>query len=77
MVQIQLAQVKNKMSEYVKAVQNGAEFEITVRGVAVARLAPIAKTPNKAGFHQRVLSHMEKNAVKKWDIRAALLDGRK
>ena len=39
-MQVQLAEIKNKMSEYVRAVQNGSTFEITVRGVPVAMLPP-------------------------------------
>ena len=35
-MQVQLTEIKNKMSEYVRAVQNGSTFEITVRGVPVA-----------------------------------------
>ncbi|MBK7502236.1 MAG: type II toxin-antitoxin system Phd/YefM family antitoxin [Polaromonas sp.] len=43
MSQVQLAEVKNRLSEYVKAVQTGAQFEITVRGVPVAQLMPISQ----------------------------------
>lgn len=77
MVQIQLAEAKNKMSEFVKAVQGGAEFEITVRGKPVARLTPVATSTGKQGFHQRVVSSMAGAKRKKMDIRAALLEGRK
>jgi len=36
-MQVQLTKIKNKLSEYVRAVQNGSSFEITVRGVSVAK----------------------------------------
>lgn len=77
MSQVQLAEVKNKFSEYVKAVQTGAKFEITVRGVPVAQLIPIQKASTKQGFAKRVASHMASTATPTFDIRAALLEGRK
>jgi hypothetical protein len=38
-LQVQLAEIKNKMSEYVRTDQNASTFGITVRGVPVARPA--------------------------------------
>lgn len=77
MSQVQLAEVKNRFSEYVKAVQTGAKFEITVRGVPVAQLIPIQKASSKKGFALRVASHMASPSAPTFDIRAALLEGRK
>jgi prevent-host-death family protein len=77
LMQVQLAEIKNKMSEYVRAVQNGSTFEITVRGVPVARLIPIAKPASKPGFQARVLSLMATPGAPKLDVMAALQGGRK
>jgi prevent-host-death family protein len=77
MSQVQLAEVKNKFSEYVKAVQAGARFEITVRGVPVAQLVPIQKASSKLGFANRVANHMASATTLTFDITAALLEGRK
>lgn len=77
MSRVQLADVKNRLSEYVKAVQSGARFEITVRGVPVAQLSPIQKTSSKTGFAKRVASRMASSVTPAFDIRAALLEGRK
>ena len=76
-LQVQLAEIKNKMSEYVRAVQNGSTFEITVRGVPVAMLMPIAKPASKSGFQARALSLMATPGAPKLDIMAALQEGRK
>jgi len=65
------------MSEYVRAVQNGSTFEITVRGVPVAMLIPITKPPGKSGFQARVLSRMETPGAPRFDTMAALQEGRK
>ena len=77
MSQVQLAEVKNRLSEYVKAVQSGAHFEITVRGVPVAQLTPIKKTTSKTGFAMRVTSRMTNPITPAFDIRTALQEGRK
>lgn len=77
MSQVQLAEAKNKFSEYIKAVQSGASFEITVRGVPVAQLSPIQKASSKKGFALRVAQRMADAAAPTLDIRAALLEGRK
>jgi prevent-host-death family protein len=76
-MQVQLAEIKNKMSEYVRAVQNGSTFEITVRGVPVAILMPIAKAADKSGFQARVLGLMAAPHAPKLDVMAALHEGRK
>ena len=76
-MQVQLAEMKNKMSEYVKAAQQGATFEITVRGTPVAQLVPLTKTPSKTGFAMRVLSLMDSPKSPKFDVSAAILEGRK
>lgn len=76
-LQVQLAEIKNKMSEYVRAVQNGSTFEITVRGVPVAMLTPIAKPASKPGFQARVLALMATPGAPKLDVMAALQEGRK
>ena len=76
-LQVQLAEIKNKMSEYVRAVQNGSTFEITVRGVPVAMLTPIAKPTSKTGFQARVLGLMATPGAPRLDIAAALKEGRK
>lgn len=76
-LQVQLAEIKNKMSEYVRAVQNGSTFEITVRGVPVAMLMPIAKPASKMGFQARVLNLMNAPGAPRLDVMAALQEGRK
>ena len=76
-MQVQLAEIKNKMSEYIRAVQNGSTFEITVRGIPVAMLTPINKPLTKAGFQTRVSSFMADPDTPKLDINAALKEGRK
>jgi len=76
-LQVQLAEIKNKMSEYVRAVQNGSTFEITVRGVPVAVLMPIAKPANKSGFQARALGLMNAPGAPRLDVMAALQEGRK
>ncbi len=76
-MQVQLAEIKNKMSEYVRAVQNGSTFEITVRGVPVALLTPITKPASKADFQSRVLKFMANPDTPKLDVKAALQEGRK
>ena len=76
-MQVQLTEIKNKLSEYVRAVQNGSSFEITVRGVPVAMLTPINKQSSKAGFQARVLSFMADPDTPKLDINAAMKEGRK
>ena len=77
MSQVQLAEAKNKFSEYIKAVQGGASFEITVRGVPVAQLSPIHKASSKKGFAMRVATRMADPVTPTFDIRAALFEGRK
>jgi len=76
-LQVQLAEIKNKMSEYVRAVQNGSTFEITVRGIPVAMLTPMNKPSTKAGFLARVSSFMADPNTPKLDVMAALQEGRK
>ena len=76
-MQVQLTEIKNKLSEYVRAVQNGSSFEITVRGISVAKLTPINKQSSKAGFQARVVSFMADPGTPKLDIDAALKEGRK
>ena len=77
-MQVQLTEIKNKLSEYVRAAHNGRTFEITVRGIPVAMLTPIKKnSSSKAGFQARVLSFMADPDAPKLDVMAALKDGRK
>ena len=76
-MQVQLTEIKNKLSEYVRAVQNGSSFEITVRGIPVAKLTPINKQTSKAGFQASVLSFMTDPDTPKMDIDATLKEGRK
>lgn len=75
-LQVQLAEIK-KMSEHVRAVQNGSTFEIAVRGAPVAMLLPIAKSASKSGFQARVLSLMNAPGAPRLDVMAALQEGRK
>ena len=76
-MQVQLTEIKNKLSEYFRAVQNGSSFEITVRGIPVAMLTPINKQTSKAGFQTRVLSFMTDPDTPKLNIDAGLKEGRK
>jgi antitoxin (DNA-binding transcriptional repressor) of toxin-antitoxin stability system len=75
-LRLQLAEIK-KMSEYVRAVQNGSTFEITVRGAPVAILLLIAKPASKPGFRARVLALMATPSAPKLDVMVALQEGRK
>ena len=77
MSKVQLSKIKNKFSAFIKAVQGGAHFEITVRGVPVAQLTPISKTSSKVGFYLRVTKHMNSPLTPAFDTRAALLKRRK
>ena len=74
---VQLAEIKNKLSEYVKAVQQGQSFEITVRGVPVAQLMPMSATVSKTGFAKRVQTQMESESLPVFDVQSALLEGRR
>lgn len=74
--QIQLSEAKNRLSECVKAVQAGAMFEITVRGVPVAQLIAMPKTSSKTGFALRVATHMSHPDTPVFDVHAALQVGR-
>ena len=76
-MQVQLAEIKNKLSEYVKAVQQGQSFEITVRGVPVAQLMPMSATVSKTDFAKRVQTHMESESLPVFDVQSALLEGRR
>jgi prevent-host-death family protein len=76
-MQVQLAEIKNKLSEYVKAVQQGQSFEITVRGVPVAQLMPMSANVSKTGFAKRVQTHMESESLPVFDVQSALLEGRR
>jgi prevent-host-death family protein len=77
MQQIQLAVAKNRLSEIARQAQQGETFELTVRGVPVARITPIPTQTNKEGFHQRVRAFMNRPGRPGMDIRAAIEDGRK
>ena len=77
-MQVRLTEIKNKLSEHVRAVQNGSSFEITVGGIPVAMLTPIKKnSSSKAGFQARVLSFKADPDTPKLDVMAALKEGRK
>jgi len=77
MQQIQLAVAKNRLSEIARQAQQGETFELTVRGVPVARMMPIPTQSNKEGFRQRVRAFMNRPGMPGMDIRAAIEDGRK
>lgn len=76
MQQIQLATAKNRLSEIARRAQRGETFELTVRGVPVARITPIPAPTNKDGFHQRVRAFMSRPDMPSLDIRSAIEDGR-
>lgn len=76
-MQVQLAEIKNKLSEYVRAVQKGSSFEITLRGIPVAILTPINKPTIKTGFQARVTSFMADPDTPILDVMAALKESRK
>jgi len=43
-----IAELKNRISEYLAAVENGEEVEVTKRNVPIARIVPIHKdAPNQ------------------------------
>jgi prevent-host-death family protein len=40
-----IAELKNRISEYLAAVENGEEIEVRKRNVPIARIVPLAKHP--------------------------------
>ena len=50
-----VAQLKARLSEYVRQVKSGAEVIITERGVPVARLVPLDPDERRASREQRLI----------------------
>jgi prevent-host-death family protein len=50
-----VAQLKARLSEYVRQVKSGAEIVITERGVPVARLVPLDPDERRASREQRLI----------------------
>jgi prevent-host-death family protein len=50
-----VAQLKARLSEYVRQVKSGAEVIITERGVPVARLVPLDPAERRASREQRLI----------------------
>ena len=50
-----VAQLKARLSEYVRQVKSGAEIIITERGVPVARLVPLDPDERRASREQRLI----------------------
>jgi prevent-host-death family protein len=50
-----VAQLKARLSEYVRQVKSGAEVVITERGVPVARLVPLDPDERRASREQRLI----------------------
>lgn len=50
-----VAQLKSRLSEYVRQVKSGGEVVITERGVPVARLVPLDPDERRASLEQRLV----------------------
>jgi prevent-host-death family protein len=50
-----VAQVKAKLSEYLRQVKSGGEVVITERGIPVARLVPLEAEENRATREERLI----------------------
>ena len=50
-----VAQIKAKLSEYLRQVKNGSEVVITERGIPVARLVPLAPDERRATREERLV----------------------
>jgi prevent-host-death family protein len=50
-----VAQVKARLSEYLREVKSGGEVVITERGVPVARLVPLAADERRATREERLI----------------------
>lgn len=50
-----VAQLKSRLSEYVRQVKGGAEIVITERGVPVARLMPLDPDERRSSREQRLI----------------------
>ena len=50
-----VAQIKARLSEYLRHVKNGSEVLITERGVPVARLVPLAPDERRATREERLI----------------------
>ena len=50
-----MAQVKARLSEYLREVKSGSEVVITERGVPVARLVPLAADERRATREERLI----------------------
>jgi prevent-host-death family protein len=50
-----VAQLKARLSEYVRQVKSGAEIIVTERGVPVARLVPLDPDERRASREQRLI----------------------
>ena len=50
-----VAQLKARLSEYIRQVKSGAEVIITERGVPVARLVPLDPDERRASREQRLI----------------------
>lgn len=52
MIRVKIAQLKDRLSEHLRAVENGAEVIVTDRNRPIARIVPI----DKPGRHIRVVA---------------------
>lgn len=52
MIRVKIAQLKDRLSEHLRAVENGAEVIVTDRDRPIARIVPI----DRPGRHIRVVS---------------------
>jgi prevent-host-death family protein len=50
-----VAQIKARLSEYLRQVKNGGEVVITERGIPVARLVPLAPDERRATREERLI----------------------
>ena len=50
-----VAQMKAKLSEYLRQVKGGTEVVITERGIPVARLVPLESSERRATRHERLV----------------------
>ena len=68
--------LKSKVSNK-RAINLDIAVSTPIRGVPMAQLMPMTKPVTKTGFALRVLSQMESPKAPSFDVRAALLEGRK
>lgn len=70
-----VAQLKARLSEYVRQVKGGAEVVITERGVPVARLVPLDPDERRASREQRLIRAGVLRSATKPSLKLTVPDG--